>query len=104
MRSFISEKKCHSVNIQPLYSAAEIINEKKAALFTKTRRMEVQQTSFSSCLVALCTSRFIIALLNEGYDIPLPLYWQNLDSLPEHKTIIHHKRSLAPSKPNAIHP
>lgn len=91
-RWFIAKQKCGSMNF---IGAAEVISreERKAALFTRARGMEVQRDSFSSCLVALCTSRFIIALLNEGYDIPLPLYWQDLDSFPVQKTIIHYKRS-----------
>lgn len=56
--------------------------ERKATLFAQAREMEVQRDAFSSCLVALCPSRCIIALLNEGYDIPPPLYWKDLDSFP----------------------
>lgn len=35
---------------------------------------------FLSWLVALCTSGFIITVINKGYDILLASYWQVLDS------------------------
>jgi len=78
------------LGLQKLYQG----KKRKAALFTRAGGMEVQRDSFSSCLKALRTSRFIMALLNEGYDIPPPLHWKDLDSFPVQKTIIHYKRSL----------
>lgn len=93
-RWFIAKQRCHSMNIQPVYwDCRNDSKGKRAALFSQTRGIEVQRASFLSCLVALCTSRFIIALLNEGYDIPPPLYWQDLDSFPVQKSIIHNKIS-----------
>lgn len=82
------------MNIQPFYwDCRNDSKGRRAALFSQTRGIEVQRASFLSWLVALCTSRFIIALLNEGYDIPPPLYWQDLDSFPVQKSIIHNKIS-----------
>ncbi len=74
-------------------------DESKAALFIQARRPEVQGDSISSCLVALCTSRFITALLNEGYDIPPPHNWQDSDFLCR-KPSFTVKEGLVPNKPN----
>lgn len=85
-------------------AANMILNaERKTALFTQARGIEVQKDSFSSCLVALCTGGFIIALLNKGYDIPRPLYGQDLESVPCRKPLFTLKEAPAPNKLSAPH-
>lgn len=59
---------------------------------------------FLSWLVALCTSGFIITIINKGYDILPALYWQVLDYFP---FIEHHysnwKEAVAANKGYALY-